>query len=84
MHFEFDFPGGKNPLISKTVVLNAVMVLAEVLTLPQLGEIVPAEYRGHIAILSGVANIYLRSKGGAPLDWKAMFEAISPLLKRKK
>lgn len=79
-----DYVYGKHPWKSRTVWVNVATAVAEILTLPALGEFVPAEYRAHIAVANAVANVWLRTKGGkADLDWGAMLEAVKPLLKKK-
>lgn len=78
-----DYIYGKHPWTSRTVWVNAATAVAEILTAPALGEIIPPEYRGHIAIANAVANVWLRTKGGkADLDWGAFLDAVKPLLKR--
>lgn len=73
---------GKNPLLSKTVIFNIATTIALVFSLPEFGELFPAEWRGHLGVIAAVINIYLRTAGGAPLDWKSLFASIGQLRKK--
>lgn len=56
---------------SKTVWLNILAVIVEILVFTETSPVVPKDWLPVIALIHGVANIVLRFISNQPLGWKS-------------
>jgi hypothetical protein len=70
---------GKNPLLSKTMVVNAAALIVGLLSLAW-GQV---EWVAYEALIVAVLNLILRTVTSEPLDFTELFKAIGLLAKKE-